>query len=53
MSGSTVSVIDTVTNTVTDTIPVGRGPIGVAVSPDGSHLYVANEGDGTVTVIAV
>src|SRR6516162_7651936 len=33
---NTVSVIDTVSNMVTATIPVGTGPWGVAVSPDGS-----------------
>jgi len=30
-----VSVINTATNTVTATIRVGYGPIGVAVAPDG------------------
>jgi YVTN family beta-propeller protein len=32
----TVSVIDTATNAVIATIPVGDSPFGVAVSPDGS-----------------
>jgi YVTN family beta-propeller protein len=36
-----MSVINTVTNQVTATIPVGGG-WGVAVSPDGSKVYVAN-----------
>src|SRR5436309_688383 len=31
----TVSVIDTATNTVVATIPVGVGPVGVAITPDG------------------
>ena len=55
---STVSVIDTASNTVTDTIPVGINPIGVAVSPDGSQVYVTNQcvsssncTNGTVSVI--
>ena len=39
---NTVSVIDTATNTVTATIPVGSEPFGVGVSPDGSRVYVAN-----------
>ena len=39
---STVSVIATATNTVIATIPVGVAPIGVAVTPDGSKVYVAN-----------
>ena len=43
----TVSVIDTVTNTLTDTISVGDGPDWVEFSPDGTLAYVANAGDGT------
>ena len=35
-------MIDTATNTVTATVPVGDGPIGVAVTPDGAHAYVTN-----------
>ena len=36
-----VSVIDTATNTVLP-IAVGNGPFGVAVTPDGSRVYVAD-----------
>ena len=39
---NSVSVIDTSTNTVIDTIPVGNGPEGLAVTADGSKIYVAN-----------
>src|SRR5438105_163041 len=49
---NTVSVIDTVSNTVTATVTVGGSPNGVAVTPDGAHVYVANGSDGTVSVIA-
>jgi DNA-binding beta-propeller fold protein YncE len=38
-------------NTVVATIPVGGDPSGVAVSPDGTHIYVTNETDNTVSVI--
>ncbi|MGH6846264.1 MAG: YncE family protein [Methylocella sp.] len=49
---ATVSVIDTATNTVVGTpIPVGKEPLGVAVTPDGKHAYVANRGSGNVSVI--
>jgi YVTN family beta-propeller protein len=50
----TVSVIDTATNTVIGSpIAVGFGPSGVAVTPDGSTVYVANGGSpSTVSVIA-
>jgi YVTN family beta-propeller protein len=41
---NTVSVIDTATDTVIATIPVGDRPYGVAVTPDGSKVYVANQG---------
>jgi YVTN family beta-propeller protein len=42
-----VSVIDTTTDTVTTTIPVGTSPTGVGVTPDGSP----NTDDNTVSVI--
>ncbi|MDD9375701.1 YncE family protein [Streptomyces sp. ZAF1911] len=46
-----VAVVDTVTNTVERTIPVGSFPQGVAANPDGTRVYVTNFGDGTVSVI--
>ena len=48
-----VSVIDTATNTVTATIAVGVNPFGLAVTPDGSTVYVANAGFGANTVSAI
>jgi len=50
---NTVSVIDTSTNTVVgNPIPVGNYPYGVAISPDGTKVYVANsDNPGTVSVI--
>ncbi|HLJ28557.1 MAG TPA: YncE family protein [Candidatus Angelobacter sp.] len=50
-SSNSVSVINTATNTVTTTIPVGSSPVGVVFSPDSTRAYVANSGDGTVSVI--
>jgi YVTN family beta-propeller protein len=47
----TVSVVDTATNAVIATIPVGDSPFGVAVSPDGSKVYVTNLGSASVSVI--
>jgi YVTN family beta-propeller protein len=46
-----VSVIDTVTNTVTATIPVGPIPYGVAVTPNGAYAYVTIYGATAVSVI--
>src|SRR5207302_808905 len=37
--------------TVVATVPVGDGPIGVAVTPDGTRVYVANINSSTVSVI--
>jgi YVTN family beta-propeller protein len=55
--GNTVSVIDTATNTVNGSpITVGEGPLGVAVTPDGSKVYITNHATnnahlGSVSVI--
>lgn len=48
---NTVSVINTTSNTVVDTIPVADGPSGIAVTPDGGHAYVTREGADAVSVI--
>jgi YVTN family beta-propeller protein len=50
---NTLWVIDTATGAVIGSqIPVGPNPYGVAVTPDGSTVYVANSGTNTVSVIA-
>jgi YVTN family beta-propeller protein len=35
----------------TTQIPVGKGPEGIDMSPDGKEVWVANSGDGTVSII--
>jgi YVTN family beta-propeller protein len=52
-ASNSVAVIDTSTLSLVQLIPTGASPIGLAVSPDGSRLYVANSGSTTngVTVI--
>ena len=52
-NSNTISVIDTATNNITATVNVGTTPAGVAVTPDGTKVYVANSGDnpGDVSVI--
>jgi YVTN family beta-propeller protein len=50
--GSTVSVINQSTDTVTATITTGTGPYGIAFSPDGKLAYVAVESQSKVTVIS-
>jgi len=47
----TVSVISTATNAVVTSIDVGLHPTGMALSPDGSRLYVTNANSDTVSVI--
>jgi YVTN family beta-propeller protein len=41
---NTVSVISSLTNSVVATIPVGKRPRGIKVSPDGKLIYVALSG---------
>ncbi|MBF6414985.1 protein kinase domain-containing protein [Nocardia cyriacigeorgica] len=49
-AGTPVSVIDTATNTVVATIPVGPNPAGVAVDPARGTLYVTDRDERTVTL---
>lgn len=48
---NTVSVVSIATNTVITSIPVGKYPWGVFVSPDGTTVYVANESSNSISVI--
>lgn len=45
ISVNTVSVINTTTNAVVTTIPVGDGPWGVALNQAGTYAYVVNNHD--------
>ncbi|MBZ5663859.1 MAG: YncE family protein [Acidobacteriia bacterium] len=44
-----VAVVSTTSNNQVATIPVGNTPYAMAVTPDKSKLYVANEGDNTIS----
>jgi YVTN family beta-propeller protein len=48
---NSLSVINTSTNRVVASIPVGTQPSGVASSPDGARVYVMNAGDNTISAI--
>lgn len=47
----TVSVIDTGSGAVVATVPVARGPHGMAVAANGSTVYVSSDGASVVNVI--
>src|SRR5204863_10189539 len=51
LSSNNVSVIDVASNTVIDTIPVGSGPVNIAISPDSRRAYVTNNFGNTISVI--
>lgn len=48
---NTVAVINTATDAVIKTIPVGEQPRWVTITPDGKHVYVSNSRSGTVSII--
>jgi YVTN family beta-propeller protein len=48
---NSVAIIDTATNTLSTTVPVGLFPIGVAFNPAGSRAYVSNNASNNVSVI--
>jgi YVTN family beta-propeller protein len=47
----TVQVIDTGSNTIVATIPVGKRPWNMAITPDGKKLYVACGRSDAVAVV--
>jgi YVTN family beta-propeller protein len=49
--GNLVTAIDTSTQTVTGTVVVGTGPIGLAFTQDSAFVGVTNEGSNNVSVI--
>ena len=44
-----VGVVSTQSNNMVATITVGMNPVALAVTPNKSKLYVANQGDGTIS----
>ncbi|WP_295718013.1 beta-propeller fold lactonase family protein [Mucilaginibacter sp.] len=52
LNDNTVSVINTTTYKIVSTIPVGKQPIGVAISKDGQTVYVTNLGSNNISVIS-
>src|SRR5579859_1115393 len=51
LDSNDMKVINTGTNSVTATVPLGGGPIGVAVSANGKQVYVTNSFSNTVSLI--
>lgn len=50
-TGNSVSVIDAAALTESKVIPVGTGPVSLAVSSDGSKVYTANAVDQNISII--
>lgn len=50
-NSNTVSVIDTSSNSVVATVPVGTGPVEAAGSPDGTRVYVTNRDANSISII--
>ncbi len=48
-----VSILSTANYAAITTVPTGKKPLGIAFSADGSLMYVANSGDGTVSIFTI
>jgi len=48
-NAATVAVVNTTNNSITTEVMVGNNPVAMAETPDGTKLYVANQGDGTLS----
>jgi YVTN family beta-propeller protein len=51
-SENTLSIIDISGGTLLQTVTTGRGPQGLALSPDGQYLYIAQSLDDAVLVLS-
>lgn len=49
---NSISVVDVPSLAVVATIPVGKFPFGIAVTPAGDSVYVTNNGDSTISVLS-
>lgn len=49
----TIGVGGTLTPKSPASVPAGRNPVGIAVSPDGKTVYAANNGDNTISQYTV
>jgi len=52
-SANQLAILSTATYSQIATVATGANPQGLAFAPDGSAIYVANQGDGTISSIAV
>lgn len=51
--GDYLNFVDTDNYSVLASIPIGRHPRSVVISPDGAYAYCSNAGDATISVISV
>jgi YVTN family beta-propeller protein len=49
---NSVSEINTTSNAITNTVTVGTNPVSLAETPNAYKLYVANQGDNTVSTLS-
>jgi YVTN family beta-propeller protein len=52
MTFGEVIAFDAYSKKAVERVPVGHQPTGIAITPDGSKLYVANHNSGTVSVLS-
>ena len=50
-SGTNISVVDTATNSIVATVPVGFGSVGIALNSAGTRVYVTRPFSNSVTVV--
>jgi YVTN family beta-propeller protein len=50
-ANGSVAAIETTSNTISTTLPVGKGPVYGVMTGDGKRAFILNNTDGTVTVV--
>ena len=50
-SNGSIAAIETTSNTISTTLPVGKGPVYGVMTADGKRAFILNKTDGTVSVV--
>lgn len=52
-NNNSISIINTTSYKVIDTVNTGKSPYGIAISPDGLYAYISNSGSQNISILLI